>query len=284
MAYKALVAIKDANPDMPVMLGGTAGVDFNFIDAVLSEHNFGGLDIVSVHPYRQNNPETYLPSATCAEHVVKSHLGDNVPVVSGEWGYSTYWFGEPTNSEALHQQALYCLREMLFCLYTGRELAVWYDIINDATDNKQEANFGLLIKAGDGTLSPKPSYIALKTWWDLLGIQNATNPDCSYYAVATTATHVRCLLFKCPDTTLAAVWETRDGAAQTVDLRVKHQPAFYDMYGDPYAGVDCATDGVCTLTLHEDSGPVFIVVASPALRTGTCALLLCVALALLTLL
>ena len=52
LAYKALQAIKEANPNMPVMLGGTSGVDNDFIEEVLTFNDLEGLDFISVHPYR----------------------------------------------------------------------------------------------------------------------------------------------------------------------------------------------------------------------------------------
>ena len=43
------------------------------------------------------------------------------------------------------------------CLHSGRELAIYYDIINDGTDSSDyESNFGMLIQTDD-TLTPKPN-------------------------------------------------------------------------------------------------------------------------------
>ena len=53
---------------------------------------------------RSGVPETFLPPTVCTETLVESHLGD-IPVVSGEWGYSAAWYG--TDSAAIQTQVLF---------------------------------------------------------------------------------------------------------------------------------------------------------------------------------
>ena len=77
-----------------------------------------------------------------------------MPILSGEWGYSTHAHGV-----SLETQAAYAVRQQLSNLLNGVPLSIWYDWKNDGQDaNENEQNFGTVTN----DLQPKPAYIALR--------------------------------------------------------------------------------------------------------------------------
>src|SRR5208283_4072064 len=80
---------------------------------------------------------------------------DHVPILSGEWGYSTHKGGV-----SLDTQAAFAARQQLSNLLNGVPLSIWYDWKNDGTDSTEnEHNFGTVLP----DLNPKPAYVGIKT-------------------------------------------------------------------------------------------------------------------------
>ena len=80
---------------------------------------------------------------------------DRIPVLSGEWGYSTHKGGV-----SLETQAAFAARQQLSNLLNGVPLSIWYDWKNDGPDpNENEHNFGTVLP----DLKPKPAYMAIQT-------------------------------------------------------------------------------------------------------------------------
>jgi hypothetical protein len=78
-----------------------------------------------------------------------------MPIISGEWGYSTF-----SKGVTLETQAGFAVRQQLANLFAGVPISIWYDWKNDGPDpDEREHNFGVV--AHD--LKPKPAYIALQT-------------------------------------------------------------------------------------------------------------------------
>ena len=119
------------------------------------------LDAVSVHPYREPNrpPETaaadYQKLRTLIARYAPPARQDRIPILSGEWGYSTWKRGV-----TLETQAAFAARQQLANLLDGVPLSIWYDWKNDGPDpNENEHNFGTVLP----DLAPKPAYVAIQT-------------------------------------------------------------------------------------------------------------------------
>jgi hypothetical protein len=84
--------------------------------------------------------------------------GKNIPIISGEWGYSNVnWDNARLSNE---RQAQYLTRELLINLYQKIPVSIWYDRKNDgANPNEREHHFGTVMH----NLKPKPAYLAAKT-------------------------------------------------------------------------------------------------------------------------
>ena len=250
LAAAVVSAVKDTGSKLPVVVGSTSGVDLDFIEDVMGRSSLKKADLVSIHPYRATNPETFWPEASVAAEVVRRKSGrDDLPVVNGEWGYSTVYFGGGTQA-ALKKQALYAVRTILFSLLRGVERIVWYNLKNDGDDPKEtEHNFGLV---ENKTLKPKPAYDALKAFRDLLpaGEVNMSGVE----------THVRDvfgLAFTSSKGRMAALWTVNAATGRKVLLPASYAGAkCYDLYGKL---LKPATEGGrVVLRLRESGGPVYI--------------------------
>jgi len=77
-----------------------------------------------------------------------------MPILSGEWGYSTHRKGV-----SLETQANFAVRQQLSNLLRGIPLSIWYDWKNDGDDPAEnEHNFGTVTSG----LKPKAAYDAIQ--------------------------------------------------------------------------------------------------------------------------
>ncbi|HUA65422.1 MAG TPA: DUF4838 domain-containing protein [Alphaproteobacteria bacterium] len=157
LALAAARAIRAADPQACIVGPTTSGFDWNFLEAVFKSGLLNYLDAVSVHPYRQQSPETAASDFARLRSLIAHYApaGKTIPILSGEWGYSTSWKGVSEQ-----RQADYAVREQLSNLLNGVPLSIWYDWKNDGQDPaNSEHNFGTV---GYG-LSLKPAYVAIQT-------------------------------------------------------------------------------------------------------------------------
>ena len=122
------------------------------------------IDVVSVHPYRSRNPETVLPEYVELRNLIQEFSPDReIPIVSGEWGYSVHKYGDVQITE--HMQAQYLAREFLVNLMAKIRVSIWYDWKNDGTDpGEREHNFGTV----NFDLEPKEAHKAAQTLTSML--------------------------------------------------------------------------------------------------------------------
>jgi hypothetical protein len=156
LALEVGKAIRRAAPDEWYVGPATSGMDVDFLrkcfDAGLLEY----WDAVTVHPYRNSDPESATGEIRAIERLIaaKAPPGKRIPLIDGEWGYSTLYPG--INADL---QAAYLAREALVGLMNDVGLTIWYDWRDDGTDPKNsEHHFGVLLPNGD----PKPPYYELR--------------------------------------------------------------------------------------------------------------------------
>jgi hypothetical protein len=125
------------------------------------------LDAVSVHPYRDihHPPETARSDYQRLRALIDSYAPPDrkggIPILSGEWGYSTQ-----NGGVSLETQAAFAARQQLSNLFYDVPLSIWYDWKNDGPDpNDNEHNFGTVF----ADLKPKPAYEAIATLTRELG-------------------------------------------------------------------------------------------------------------------
>ena len=181
-------------PNEKLIGPATAGIDFNFLEACFKAGLLDYWSAVSVHPYRQTDPEGAANEYCRLRQLIDRYgsrgtslgAGDGfrvstrsgsdgmpvstasgsdrlIPVISGEWGFSSAW---RRMNEA--NQGAMLAREMLTNIANGIPISIWYDWRDDGPDpTEPEHHFGLVRNAylpiRDQVYQPKPAYLAAKT-------------------------------------------------------------------------------------------------------------------------
>jgi len=165
MARAAAAAIRAAAPAEALLGPATSGIDFPFLTSCFERGVLADWDAVSVHPYRQNEPESVLMEYGKLAEVIRraAPAGRDLPIVSGEWGYSAVWQNQDEDA-----QGRLLARQFLTNLSQRIPLSIWYDWRNDGADPKDaEHHFGTVglpqQEAGKPVLRIKPAYQAART-------------------------------------------------------------------------------------------------------------------------
>lgn len=152
--------MKKADPTGLLVAPATSGIPSAWLEQCFKQGLLNHIDVLSVHPYRSKPPETVIADYTALRELIGRYApaGKQIPVISGEWGYSNInWDKTRLSNE---QQAQYLARMFLTNLYQGIAVSIWYDWKNDGTDpNEREHNFGTV----GHDLQPKAAYLAAKT-------------------------------------------------------------------------------------------------------------------------
>ncbi len=162
LALATAKAVRAADPNATIIGPATSEVPVKFLEEFFAAGALAHLDAVSVHPYRpyRKGPETaaedYAKLRTLIEKHAPTPAKKAMPIISGEWGYSTF----TNKGVSLETQAAYIARQQLANLYAGVPISIWYDWKNDGIDlAEREHNFGTVTH----DLQPKPAYVALQT-------------------------------------------------------------------------------------------------------------------------
>ncbi len=155
---EACIAIRAKYPNEIIIGPASAGVDLNFVEACLRAGMLEYWSGVSVHPYRRNEPATAAKDLVKLSALIARYAprGRTVPIICGEWGYSTSWTGLDDVKQAE------CVSRMVqFGRQENIPLTIWYDWRDDGDDPaNQEDRFGLVRRAPGGLFEPKPAYFS----------------------------------------------------------------------------------------------------------------------------
>ena len=152
--------VKEADPSGLVVAPATSGIPLDWLEACFKKGLLKWLDALTVHPYRSQPPETVIKDYTKLRELIKRYVpeGKEIPIISGEWGYSLINWDKSRLSE--EQQAQYLARMFLVNLYENIPVSIWYDWKDDGTDpDEREHHFGTMTH----DLNPKSAYVAAKT-------------------------------------------------------------------------------------------------------------------------
>jgi hypothetical protein len=157
------------------LIGPATGIDFPFLEACFKAGLLDYWTAVSVHPYRQADPEEAANDYCRLRKMIESYAArrsvplasaggqTQVPIISSEWGYSSAWRGMSEE-----KQGALLAREMLTNLANGIPISIWYDWRDDGADlSEPEHHFGLVRNvyqdSRDQVFEPKPAYLAAQT-------------------------------------------------------------------------------------------------------------------------
>lgn len=156
-------ALRGADPAACIVAPATSGVPMKFLEDCFQRGLLELVDGVSVHPYRapQFPPETAVADYARLVRLIERYRPDGkraIPILSGEWGYTT-------TDLPRELQGKYLARQWLINMACGVPISIWYDWHDDGQDpNEREHNFGTVT----WDYWPKPAYIAMKTLIDQL--------------------------------------------------------------------------------------------------------------------
>jgi len=140
--------------------------DVSFLEACFKAGLLNYWCAVSVHPYRNRNPETVVDDYRLLRTMIATYApGAAIPIICGEWGYST---ADTSMTIDGSTQASFLARGLLTNIANDVPLSIWYDWRDDGNDPKNyEQNFGMVKSAykgnGNPVYDPKPAYAAMKT-------------------------------------------------------------------------------------------------------------------------
>ncbi len=158
--------VKSADPSGLLVAPATSGIPFDWLEECFKRGLLEWIDALTVHPYRSQPPETVIKDYEKLRTLIKRYApeGKDIPIISGEWGYSLINWDKARLSE--EQQAQYLVRMFLVNLYQGVQVSIWYDWKDDGTDpDEREHHFGTM----SHDLNPKPAYLSAKALFSILG-------------------------------------------------------------------------------------------------------------------
>ena len=281
MARAATTAIKTAYPNEIVIgpalpfFNGTYLPSFyntvDFVDMVLSSPLGKQLDGVSVHPYRDGEPESVYQDYVWLSSLIISDTGTNLPIVNSEWGYASSWFDWPRGSLSYQDAEIlkgqYIARMLLNNLMDSVPVSTVYDWMDDGnSDNtNQEFNFGMVehydVNSPNPTIHPLPAYYAFKT------LNSQLN---GYYFTGTVYTNEATdyiLEFQNGTDARYVCWN-QDGIHNSVSIPIAAQT---DITVTNYDGssIQRLNTGVNGYSCIENNGPQYIAVAASNLVSKT---------------
>lgn len=171
LALEVGKALREAAPEELYIGPATSLIDLPFLEECFKAGLLEYWSAVSVHPYRQTPPETAASEYAALRRLIAKYApkGKSIPILSGEWGYSSVW-----RQLDEVKQGKFLARQWLVNLANDVPLSIWYDWHDDGLDPKEpEHHFGTVLHpyhAGrDPVYDPKPAYRAAKTLTAVLG-------------------------------------------------------------------------------------------------------------------
>jgi len=209
LAKAVYPALKKADPKCTVLAPALAGWDIGFIENAFKLGLLEATDVVSLHAYGAGKPEDAAIYYGRVRELIGKYArkGKDYPLVSGEWGYSSF-----NRGVSVETQADFIARQLLANMLNGCRLSIWYDWRDDGPDpNENEHRFGTVAQ----DMKPKPAFVAVKTLtteldgFSFANRMSVSSPD-DYL-----------LLFKKGDDYRMAAWTVGDPHSIKLPLDVK---------------------------------------------------------------
>ncbi len=149
--------IRENDPNAVIIAPATSSFDIPFMEACFKQGLLELVDGISVHPYRNAwlSPETSWDEYRALDIMIEQYRPEekSIPILSGEWGYSTTYLSP-------EKQGKYLARQWLSNTAAGIPVSIWYDWHDDGQDKENaEHNFGTVT----WDYQPKPAYRAMQT-------------------------------------------------------------------------------------------------------------------------
>lgn len=239
-------ALREAAPGELYIGPATSQIDLPFLEECFRAGLLEYWSAVSVHPYRQKDPETAAGEYTRLRQLIARYAptGKKIPILSAEWGYSSVWKGFDDV-----KQGKMLPRQWLTNLANDVPLSIWYDWHDDGLDPKEpEHHFGTVLNpyhAGrQPVYDPKPAYVAAKA------LTSALTGFSFNKRLIVEDPHDYVLLFARGDEVRLAVWTTAIASHAAVIPASPGRFQVTDHLGKSLAPLDADKNGL-TITLTD---------------------------------
>ncbi|MBN2476249.1 MAG: beta-galactosidase [Pirellulales bacterium] len=239
-------AIKQIDPELVVLFGGTAEIPWSFIEGVYQSGGAETFNVMNVHPYRYPAAPEQRPlyeDLLRLRRLMEKYGDGDKPIWATEVGWPTH---EGPRGVSLPRQAQMLARCYLLSLQAGVEVVFWYEFqAPEERADYNEHHFGIVHR----DISPKPAYAAMAAL-------TRARPSGSKAVERPWRTgDVYHPAWQRPDGETAwALWRVGDDHGYAVQIEGAVAEAF-DHLGQP---VDLdATTGSVRLTLGE--GPIYLI-------------------------
>ena len=155
LAKVAAQRIREANPNAIIAGGSTSGIDLGYLNTAFQNGLLDAVDIITIHPYRINSPESINSEISTLRSMISSHTSRDIKIWTGEWGYNTYW------SEVTPIGQAKCLsRMMINNLSQDIQTSIWFstNAFVESSGSDHDPEWGLL----DYSYTPRPSFYAMQ--------------------------------------------------------------------------------------------------------------------------
>jgi polysaccharide biosynthesis protein PslG len=176
LALEVGKALHQAEPNELFIGPASAQMPFRFLKTCFRSGVLEYWSGVSVHPYRETDPETVAADYRRLRELIDQYApkGKKIPILSGEWGYDWRMHDSDFQGPDDARQGKMLSRMLLTNLANDVPLSIWYDWRDDGRDPKnKEDNFGTVrysYHSGQSPVyDPKPAYLAAKTLSCTLG-------------------------------------------------------------------------------------------------------------------
>lgn len=264
-AYVYLLAaaseeIRSADPDATIVMGGVAGLGYDYLDACLSLGAAEYVDAVAYHPYAETIGEEGQPEedllkpkeklsrmlVNFVHGLVSRHTAKELQVWITELGWATCEESPPGVDQ--QTQAAYLLRTLINYAGTDVDRVFWYNLRD--THLNDIDHYGLI----EVNFNPKPSYDYFSTFQKVFG---ETTPCASApvsYSCSRPETLEAHSFLDSGGNLALAIWKSDDGD-DLLNLSV-HDPSYRDPLAvDPRTGTFQPLPG----TVRDDQGNLTLV-------------------------
>ena len=156
----AVDSLKSANPEAKVITGGTAGIDWRFIDSLGVNNALNKVDGLGIHPYRSGSPESISEDLLALRWLAKKYFKTYPGEWATEYGASSTHSGDGFTQASQLWQARIDVRALLTNWLAGFVYSHKYEFFTWGDNPKNsECHYGII----SPDLKPRPSYYAIQT-------------------------------------------------------------------------------------------------------------------------
>ena len=253
-------ALKESAPHAAYAGPATSGMDFSFIETCFKAGLLEYWDAVTVHPYRNDPPETAASDLAKLHAMIRNYTSrTDVRAVSSEWGYSARY----AHYDVTRQSKVLPRMWLMNAVY-NMSVSVWYDWVNDGTNQTYtEHHFGVVyhdyFSGRDPVYDAKPAYYAAMTF-------NRELEGCFVGMVFSTGQdYLHAVKFVCPDARQPLVIWCSDDVNIPCRLELKVAQSLIKFNQTNYVGQGLppvSTTDSGTLIIDADNAPLYLLSAT----------------------